>query len=238
MKKSTPVQSLRSLDRRSVLILFLIPLTLLLLEYVFGFRTYDLLAKIPLPLPQALETIREQLWYFLGCFLFMLLIPALILKVFAQTPIQALGFKIKGTFRESKTYLFLYLAVLPFIYLASQESSFRNMYPFYKPVAGAGSIDFLFFEAAYCLQFLAVEFFFRGVIVLGLKKQLGRYSILFMLTPYCMLHFHKPIFEALGSILAGVILGTLAWETETVIYGWFLHYAVALTMDLLALSGT
>jgi hypothetical protein len=34
------------------------------------------------------------------------------------------------------------------------------------------------------------------------------------------------------------VLGVLAWRTGTIIYGWFLHYAVALSMDLLALWQT
>jgi uncharacterized protein len=81
-----------------------------------------------------------------------------------------------------------------------------------------------------------VEFFFRGFLVLGLKPSLGRYSILIALAPYCMIHYHKPTIEAFGAIGAGFVLGSLAWRTETIVYGWFLHYAVALTMDLLALK--
>ena len=57
-----------------------------------------------------------------------------------------------------------------------------------------------------------------------------------MLAPYCMIHFHKPMLEALGAVGAGVVLGCLSWRTGTVVYGWFLHYAVALSMDLLSLS--
>ncbi|MCU0591683.1 MAG: hypothetical protein MUC57_09435 [Desulfobacterales bacterium] len=59
--------------------------------------------------------------------------------------------------------------------------------------------------------------------------------LLVMLAPYCMIHYYKPFPEALGAIGAGLVLGVLAWRTETIIYGWFLHYAVALSMDLLAL---
>lgn len=50
-----------------------------------------------------------------------------------------------------------------------------------------------------------------------------------------MIHFHKPMLEALGAVGAGLVLGSLSWRTGTVVYGWFLHYGVALTMDLLSL---
>jgi len=53
-----------------------------------------------------------------------------------------------------------------------------------------------------------------------------------------MIHYYKPFPEALGAIGAGLVLGVLAWRTGTIIYGWFLHYAVALSMDLLALWQT
>jgi hypothetical protein len=123
--------------------------------------------------------------------------------------------------------------------MVSRSPDFQRTYPFYKP-AGTGSLgaDFWWFEAIYCLQFLGVELFFRGFLVLGLKRALGLSSVLVMLAPYCMIHFYKPIPEALGSIGAGLVLGLLAWRTGTIVYGWFLHYAVALSMDLLALHET
>ena len=34
---------------------------------------------------------------------------------------------------------------------------------------------------------------------------------------------------------AGLVLGILAWRTGTILYGWGVHYAVALSMDLFAL---
>ena len=39
-----------------------------------------------------------------------------------------------------------------------------------------------------------------------------------------------------GLFGAGLLLGALSWRTGTILYGWALHYSVALSMDLLALS--
>ena len=75
-------------------------------------------------------------------------------------------------------------------------------------------------------------------MVLGLKSRLGIASVLVMLTPYCMIHYYKPFPEAMGAIGAGLVLGVLSYRTGTILYGWFLHYAVALSMDLLALGQT
>ena len=40
---------------------------------------------------------------------------------------------------------------------------------------------FILFEVVYCSQFFAVEFFFRGFMVLGLKRYIGKAAILVMI---------------------------------------------------------
>ena len=59
-----------------------------------------------------------------------------------------------------------------------------------------------------------------------------------MLVPYCMLHFYKPGLEAAASIGAGVILGLLAYRTRCILGGVLIHWAVAASMDLLAILQT
>ena len=45
--------------------------------------------------------------------------------------------------------------------------------------------------------------------------------------PYCMIHFQKPLPEALGAIVAGVVLGALSLRTGSVLGGAAVHVAVA-----------
>ena len=56
-----------------------------------------------------------------------------------------------------------------------------------------------------------------------------------MVIPYCMIHFHKPLPEVFGAIVAGIVLGWLALETRSLWGGVLLHVAVALSMDVAAL---
>ena len=167
--------------------------------------------------------------------LFLVAIPT-IAAAFVRVSPRDIGLRLKGTGRDAWTYFLLFIVFFPVIYQVSLTEDFQATYPFYRtdPRQPLGT-DFLIFEVIYCLQFFAIEYFFRGFIVLGLKPKLGMASVLVMLAPYCMIHYYKPMPEALGAIGAGVVLGLLAWRTRTVIYGWFLHYAVALSMDLLAL---
>ena len=56
-----------------------------------------------------------------------------------------------------------------------------------------------------------------------------------MVVPYVAIHLTKPFAEAVGSIVAGTVLGALSLRTGSIWFGAFLHFAVALTIDLLVL---
>ena len=96
-------------------------------------------------------------------------------------------------------------------------------------------MDFLLWEAFYVLQFFALEFFFRGFLLQGLKRYVGAYAVFFMAVPYCMIHFGKPMPETLGAIIAGVALGTLALRTGSIWSGVLIHASVAVSMDVLSM---
>lgn len=238
------IRDLFAFDRTSLLILAYVPLALVAMEYVFipqgaykrpnpawvGTLLLDLSRQFPsIPLP-----LLPWLWWSVGCLVTMVLVPMALLRVVSGTGPRATGLRLAGTGRDAWLYLAMFALFAPVVWLVSTRADFRQTYPFYR-IVGRYGWDLVAFEAAYFIQFLAVEYFFRGFMVLGLKPALGRASILVMLAPYCMIHFHKPMLEALGAVGAGVVLGSLSWRTGTVVYGWFLHYGVALSMDLLSL---
>lgn len=132
-----------------------------------------------------------------------------------------------------RTYLLLYLAVLPLLIGVSFTRAFQDTYPFYR-LAGRSWLDFLGWELQYGATFLCVEFFFRGYLLFGLRPALGSHAIFVMVVPYCLIHVLKPAAEAAGAIVAGVVLGTLALATGSIWCGVLIHVSVAWTMDLLA----
>ena len=241
------VRDVLDFDRRALAILAYVPVAMVVMEYVFipsgPFKrpipawTEDVFRSLSAAFPEAPRALWPWTWWAAGCLVVMVLVPMLLLRLVAGVTPRETGVRIRGTGRHAPLYLLLFVVFAPVVWWVSRRADFRSTYPFYPPrIAGALGWDYVAFEAGYFLQFFAVEYFFRGVMVLGLKPAMGRLSILVMLAPYCMIHFHKPMLEAFGAIGAGVVLGSLSWRSGTVVWGWFLHYAVAMSMDLLSLS--
>jgi uncharacterized protein len=174
-----------------------------------------------------------DLWWVGMCVLSYFVVPAIAVK-WTGGSLRAHGLSPRGFVRHLPLYLGLYALVLPAVLIASTQHNFVNTYPLSSDAQRAWA-PLLIFEAGYALQFFALEFFFRGFMLFGLVRYLGVLVIPVMLVPYALIHFGKPLPEALGAILAGTVLGTLALRTGSIWGGVFIHYAVALTMDLLAL---
>jgi membrane protease YdiL (CAAX protease family) len=142
----------------------------------------------------------------------------------------------RGFFHHFWIYAVLFAAILPVVFLASRTPAFRHTYPFYR-MANRSSFDLWTWEALYAVQFVSLEFFFRGFLLRGLRRAFGANAIFVMIVPYCMIHYGKPMAETFGAIGAGLILGTLAMRTRSIWGGVLIHIGVATTMDVLALSG-
>ena len=50
-----------------------------------------------------------------------------------------------------------------------------------------------------------------------------------------MIHFGKPFPETVGAIVAGLVLGTMALRSKSIIPGICVHFTIAIGMDLLSL---
>ena len=140
-----------------------------------------------------------------------------------------------GLVRHARLYLLLFALMAPIVLWASTWNTHGDIYPFYRS-AGRSWFDLLAWEMLYLVQFFALEFFFRGYLLEGLRKWAGYGAIFVMLLPYCMIHFFGKTFpESLASLGAGVVLGALAMRYRSIWGGALLHWFVAGTMDALVL---
>jgi membrane protease YdiL (CAAX protease family) len=163
-------------------------------------------------------------------------IPMLVIALSPKQRLRDYHVSIRGFRKHFWIYAALFCAILPIVLLASRTASFRHTYPFYR-MANRSSFDLWVWEALYAVQFVSLEFFFRGFLLQGLRRALGANAIFVMIVPYCMIHYGKPMAETLGAIGAGLILGTLAMRTRSIWGGVLIHIGVATTMDVLALAG-
>lgn len=178
----------------------------------------------------------EQLMLWLavtiGCFL---VIPGIV-ALMAGFRLRELGVAVEDRRRTLITVAAAGTAAVAIAAAASGSSGFTDLYPFWQPEGRPGDWQrFAVFETVYLLQFAAVEFMFRGVLVHGLKHRLGAWSILFALIPYIMLHFGKPPAEVLASAVGGLLLGYLSLTRGSILAGVALHCIMALSMDMFSL---
>jgi membrane protease YdiL (CAAX protease family) len=145
-----------------------------------------------------------------------------------------LGLSLRGVGRHLPIYGVLFAIVLVVVILASYTRTSSNYYPLYRN-AHRSLFDFALWEVFYVAQFLSLEFFFRGFMIQPLRRIMGSTVIPAMMIPYCMVHFHKPMAECFGAIIAGLVLGTLALRTRSIWLGALIHVRVALSMDILAI---
>lgn len=175
------------------------------------------------------------IWWISMIIIFYLLIPIVIVRLLFKERIKEYGVSFSNIKKDYPLYLIMLSIMIPIVFIASNTKGFQARYPIFQPEKNHLFPLFFMWQIAYFFQFVAVEFFFRGFILHGVKNRLGIYSIFVMTIPYCMVHFGKPFGETIAAIIAGVVLGTLSLKSRSIFLGIFIHYTVAITMDLFAL---
>jgi uncharacterized protein len=162
-------------------------------------------------------------------------IPWVTIRFVLRQPLSQFGLSFRGIGESLGAVLGMYLVMLPVILWFSGTWQFQQTYPFYRPESGELFWPrMIVWQLLYAVQFVALEFFFRGYLIHGWKRRFGPYAIFAAMIPYCLIHFGKPLPETLGSIVAGVVLGALSLKTNSIWLGAALHIAVAWTMDAAA----
>ena len=145
------------------------------------------------------------------------------------------GITLKNT--TIKPYVILLAILAPFIFLISFAPNFIKYYPVYNGHGFVGTqsvVMALLFELVYGLDFISVELLFRGFMVIGIAKFIGKKAVLPMVVTYAFLHFGKPPGETISSIFGGFILGVIALYSKNIWGGIFIHVGVAWFMELFA----
>jgi uncharacterized protein len=218
-----------------VLLPLLIAVILLLLDR-YGLQNYFMSSFGPGLLNDGwdINEIRflAQLWFSGASIVLFVLLPLAFHWLFPVSSANPLGLSTRHCGPHWRVYWLLVAIMAPVLWVAAAAPSFHAFYPMYKPT---DLQHWLMYEAVYLLQFVCVEFFFRGFALFRLESRFGLHAVTLMVIPYALIHIHKPFPEALGAIVAGLVLGILALKSRSIWPGVMVHCSVALMMDVFAL---
>ena len=148
-----------------------------------------------------------------------------------------------------KSYMWLYLIVLPILIVTAFTPDFLSYYPICKPwnfsadtaLASEGlfglpvGINLLMLEIAYISTFFMVELVYRGAFVIGMGTAIARSAVLPMVAVYVALHFGKPVLETISAIFGGFALGALAYQSKHIWGGVIIHMGIAFAIEVIRL---
>ncbi len=150
-----------------------------------------------------------------------------------------LGLRFKGI--NYKPFFVMLILMLPLIAIASFQPAFQHTYPQYKFWNYDGAFGLtplqsdLLFELAYGMDFISIELFFRGALIIGMARVLGKEAVLPMAAAYVIIHFGKPAGEAISAFFGGFILGVHSLKTKNIFGGIVIHVGIAYSMEIAAI---
>jgi membrane protease YdiL (CAAX protease family) len=113
------------------------------------------------------------------------------------------------------------------LYGAGKMPEFRSYYHMH-------AIDWseLLLDAA--LYMFAWEFLFRGYMLFGLERSIGKSAIFVQAIPFVLLHLVKPFLETLFCIPGGCVLGYVAYRTRSFLPCFIIHFGIYVMMIFFA----
>jgi len=137
---------------------------------------------------------------------------------------------------NARPYFILIACMIPLIALAATQHDFLNMYPRAKIVAGwdlhPKKLYFFVHEIFYSMDFITIEIFFRGFLIISLLNICGKHSIVPAACFYCCIHLGKPMGEAISSFAGGILLGIVSYNTKSIRGGLIVHLGIAWLMEV------
>ncbi|MFZ4058462.1 MAG: CPBP family intramembrane glutamic endopeptidase, partial [Ferruginibacter sp.] len=135
-------------------------------------------------------------------------------------------------------YFIMVLLMLPLLALAATQPDFQEVYPKAQLLKGinsatiSGKMKYVIFELCYGFDFVSIEIFFRGFLVLSLLSICGYQAIIPIACFYCSIHLGSPMGEAISSFFGGLLLGIIVYNTGSIWGGLFVHLGIAWLMEL------
>lgn len=157
--------------------------------------------------------------------------PLVIARAVGARP-RELGLGLGDPRRGARLALGALALALPLAFALSFTTRFRHVYPLFAPAVGDARRLALWLPLL-ATMLLAVEIFYRGVLLGLLSPALGRYALFVMIVPYALAH--RDLVEALGAVGVGLFFGVLALRSRSIWLGWLVHTTVAVFVEAVAI---
>jgi membrane protease YdiL (CAAX protease family) len=226
------MRALRSLDRK-VMIVFLAVAVIQTISWYYTSRLFFRTYIFPDYQFEPDIYLYEYLYWFIGDFFTLFILPVLIIKLILREKLKDYGLRPGDSKIGIKISLLFIIVMIPLIWIFSTFPDFLRTYPQLAQVRENWNTFFIF-EIGLFFYVFAWEFIWRGFMLFGLKEKFGYYAIFIQMIPFLILHNGKPPVETFGAIIAGLALGILAWRTGSVYYCFITHAGVMFGIDLLS----
>lgn len=163
--------------------------------------------------------------------IFYFIIPMLvILLVFRETPAD-FGFQ-WGNWRAGLAWTAVAVVVMAIILWFVARTPAMQAY--YDARAPRETLRLIYLTA---VDLFGWEFIWRGFMLFGLARILGPGpAILIQAVPFAFMHLGKPELETLSTIFGGIGFGFVAWQSQSFVYPWLIHWFIA-TFTMLIATG-
>jgi hypothetical protein len=153
------------------------------------------------------------------------------------------GFTLKNF--DLKPYFIILAIMLPFVIGFGLTDHFTGYYPrglknhsyYFNGELNVSGWYYVLYELIYGLDFISIEYFFRGFLVIAFIRFVGPGSIMPMATFYVFIHFGKPMVETISSFFGGTLLGIITYYSRSIWGGIVVHMGIAWLMELGAFIG-
>lgn len=164
-------------------------------------------------------------------FIFYFIIPMLIILFVFREPPQDFGFQL-GNWRIGLLWVFVGCVGMAIIlWFVSRTPAMQQYYSARAP-SSVGRLIFL-----NGVELFAWEFMWRGVLLFAYARYFGPGAAIFLqAVPFAFMHLGKPEVETLSTIFGGAVFGFIAWQTQSFIYPWIIHWFIATFTTLIAMG--
>jgi uncharacterized protein len=162
-------------------------------------------------------------WYFI--------IPILVITLLFRESPSDFGFKL-GNWRAGLMWTAAACIGMAFIlWFVARTPGMQQYYDARTP----RTVGLLIFQNG--VELFAWEFIWRGLMLFAFARAFGPGPAIFLqAVPFAFMHLGKPEVETLSTIFGGAGFGFVAWQSESFLYPWLIHWFIT-SFTMLIASG-